>query len=327
MRLFASAVALVIFECVEPGAARSAITRLVGHQDCLVSQAISEDGAVSMLLQVDAQILESGATEAAARTQLHTQTMLQTLDEAGRIEYFSLLGQHSSNRWALLDTDFYRRGGVLPTLAFVAMTVVLACVPFPCLTPFNLAASAMFGLWPGAFIFVGSEGVGCIVTALLSRSLFRPCVARCMQGYENYAESINAALDKEGHFFLVALLRLSPVMPFGLSTYILAFTNVSLSALLFGTVIGIFPFSFVYCYLGKIGADAASGKVSGVQLGIVIAGALFTILLMWKIGRIAHAALNAATEDKHDQDKHMGTVSSDHADGREDRAGQAADGD
>lgn len=328
MRLFASAVALVASECVELGAACGATARLIeGHGDCLVSQANSEDGAVSMLLQVDAQILKSGATEAAAVTQLHTPTMLQTSDEGGRIEYFSLLDQHSSDRWAVLDKKFYRRGGALPTLAFVAMTVALACVPFPCLTPFNLAASALFGLWPGTFIFVGSEAVGCIVSALLSRSLLRPCVTRCMQGHESYAETINAALDKEGPVFMVALLRLSPVMPFGLSSYILGFTNVSLSALLLGTVVGVFPFTLVYCYLGKMGADAASGKVSGVQLGMGIASALFTIVLVWKIGRIAHAALDAATQDESEEEKHTGTVSSDDTHGHADGAGQIAGGD
>lgn len=290
-------------------------------QECLTAQAKAEDGEMPMMLQVDAKFLESGATEAAAGAQLHTRLRLGTYVEAGRVWYSSLLDKLSGDRWRL---ELNRSEGASATWTFIAMTIVLSCVPFPLTAPLNLAAGPMFGVWPGTFIFVGSACVGCMITVLLSRSLLKPCLTSCLQGYGNNAEIISAALHKEGPIFMVALVRLSCFLPFGLSSYIFGITDVSFSAVLLGTTVGNFPFSLVYCYLGKMGAEAASGNVKGVQLGVLIAGALFSVLMIWKIGRIAHSALDAAARDKNDAEKHSGTVSCDGPNAHEDGIGRTA---
>lgn len=291
------------------------------NRECLTAQARAEDGESPMMLQLDAKLLEAAATEAAAGVQLHTRSRLETHDEAGRTEYSSLLDNLSSHRWQL---DLNQREGVSERGIFIAMTIILSCAPIPIIAPLNLAAGPMFGVWPGTFIFVGSTLVGCIISVFLSRFLLKPCLASCIQGYGNTAEIINAAVHKEGPVFIVALVRLSCVLPFGLSTYILGCTDLSLSVLLLGTAVGSFPFSLVYCYLGQMGAKAVSGRLKGTQLGVLIVGALFSIILVWKIGRIAYSALAAAAQDKSGAEKRSDTISCESTHAHEDDIGRTA---
>ena len=89
---------------------------------------------------------------------------------------------------------------------------------------------------------------------------------------------------------------------------LLAFTQVSLGPYTAGTVVGLLPFSAVYCYAGAAGAevaaDAASGAAGAHEEGpvprwlILGAGVIATLLATWKVGRVAGAALDAATEER-----------------------------
>mmetsp|Transcript_31037 Transcript_31037/g.99238 ORF Transcript_31037/g.99238 Transcript_31037/m.99238 type:complete len:108 (-) Transcript_31037:70-393(-) len=97
-------------------------------------------------------------------------------------------------------------------------------------------------------------------------------------------------------------------MPLVLASALLAFTQVSLGPYTAGTVVGLLPFSAVYCYAGAAGAevaaDAASGAAGAHEEGpvprwlILGAGVIATLLATWKVGRVAGAALDAATEER-----------------------------
>ncbi|EOD38101.1 hypothetical protein EMIHUDRAFT_200551 [Emiliania huxleyi CCMP1516] len=75
--------------------------------------------------------------------------------------------------------------------------------------------------------------------------------------------ALDRAIAKEGALSIVVLLRLSPAMPLVLASALLAFTQVSLGPYTAGTVVGLLPFSAVYCYAGAAGAEVAADAASG----------------------------------------------------------------
>jgi uncharacterized membrane protein YdjX (TVP38/TMEM64 family) len=69
------------------------------------------------------------------------------------------------------------------------------------------------------------------------------------------------------------LLRLSPIVPFGLLNYLLGLTKTPLLTYVCSTIVGILPGSFVDIYIGVIGQNLAGGR----QIAYLAAGALVTI--------------------------------------------------
>lgn len=67
----------------------------------------------------------------------------------------------------------------------------------------------------------------------------------------------------------VALLRLTPVVPFSASNYVLGLTPVQLPAFLGGTVAGMAVWSVLYASLGGAGRSLLE---TGVDIGTVFAG-------------------------------------------------------
>jgi uncharacterized membrane protein YdjX (TVP38/TMEM64 family) len=96
-------------------------------------------------------------------------------------------------------------------------------------------------------------------------------------------------VEKHG-FEVVALLRVTPLVPFPLLNYVLGLTRLSLARFALATVVGMFPGIVVYAYVGSRATEiadvlarpqlpGASGLLAG--LGIVA----LTVLLLWLAGR------------------------------------------
>jgi uncharacterized membrane protein YdjX (TVP38/TMEM64 family) len=92
----------------------------------------------------------------------------------------------------------------------------------------------------------------------------------------------------------VALLRLSPIVPFSVSNYVYGVTPVRAGSYLAASALGMLPGTFLYVYLGHLGGAAAAGEEgAGVwRWVLLVAGLLATAVATIFIAKRARAALH-----------------------------------
>lgn len=172
----------------------------------------------------------------------------------------------------------------------------VAFVPGSILT---LAAGAIFGLVKGGItVFIGAT-LGSWAAFLISRYLARGAVERRIKGSPKFA-AIDRAIEARG-FFIVLLLRLSPVFPFNALNYGLGLTRVRFRDYAAASI-GMLPGTVLYTYYGVAAGTLATlaseekvqkGPGSYILLGV---GLVATIVVTVVITRAARRALKEATD-------------------------------
>lgn len=161
----------------------------------------------------------------------------------------------------------------------------------------GIAAGAAYGLVLGFATAAGGVLLGAVVAFFLSRSMFRPFVARQVEKSRRLAR-IDRALARDGWRF-VFMLRLSPIMPFALASYTLGLSSVGFGAYSLGTLASL-PALMLYVFMGtvaKTGAESLAAGAGIMQWILLSAGGLATLALSWRIGRIALQATEAVGAD------------------------------
>lgn len=194
--------------------------------------------------------------------------------------------------WVGSGVDAARDAGLAGAVAFslVYAVVTLSLVPASLLT---LAAGVAWGpvrgaavVWPGAML-------GAVAAYHLSRTVLRDAVARRL-GANVHLAALDEAVGEEGAW-VTFLLRLSPVVPFGVLNYALGLTRVRPLPYTAATAAGIVPGTLAYAWLGaaagQVGAVVARGEGFDVRTALGGVGLLATLLATWRIGRAARAAL------------------------------------
>jgi uncharacterized membrane protein YdjX (TVP38/TMEM64 family) len=110
-------------------------------------------------------------------------------------------------------------GPLLYGVLYVGATVLL--IPGAVIT---IAAGALFGLWRGTLLVSLASTTGAALAFLLARSLARERVARLAQ-HRPMFHAMDQAIG-EGGWKVVALLRLSPVIPFNVQNYLYGLTPI-----------------------------------------------------------------------------------------------------
>ncbi len=203
--------------------------------------------------------------------------------------------------WALLGWAHGAGAVGWATAALVQMLVACTGVLPASLT--GLAAGAVYGVTIGFLLAAAGTLAGALIAFLLGRSLLRPVVIRWLErrrpGRRDWVRRLDRAIARDG-WRTVCLLRLSPVMPFAATSYLLGLTGVPLRDYLLGTLASL-PALLGYVILGHlagaglIAATAGAGAARWTLLGI---GAAATLVLTLRLGRMARAAgLNAAGLD------------------------------
>ncbi len=193
--------------------------------------------------------------------------------------------------WVGALSDRARDAGPLGWVAFALAQTVVAVVGVLPASLIGIASGAIYGVWLGfALSSVGTLLGGGIAFAL-ARSLLRPWVARHIASRAGgRVAELDAAIGQDG-WRLVCLLRVSPVMPFALTSYALGLTHISARDYVVGT------FAALPALLGYVAAGAmaggglrlATGPASGygpMQWVLAGVGALSTVFLIWRSGRL-----------------------------------------
>jgi uncharacterized membrane protein YdjX (TVP38/TMEM64 family) len=163
-------------------------------------------------------------------------------------------------------------GPAVFALIYIVGTVL--CVPGIVL---SVAAGLLFGLWGIPIVSVGGT-IGATVSFVIGRYLARAPLERMAAGNATF-KAIDEAVSGHGGK-LVALLRLSPMIPFSVSNYLYGLTDVHLVPYALGTWLGTIPVICLEVYLGAAGKVGLSGHhhphteaeylMFGLGLGITI---------------------------------------------------------
>eukprot|EP00668_Euglena_longa_P014142 GGOE01018116.1.p1 GENE.GGOE01018116.1~~GGOE01018116.1.p1 ORF type:complete len:199 (+),score=67.28 GGOE01018116.1:40-636(+) len=192
-------------------------------------------------------------------------------------------------------TEYLRDASPLAFFSINALISTVAVIPGGA-SGICIAAGALYGLLAGTLLYVLSSVTGAVLCFALARSAARPLVQRALRRYEKRLRAIDSAVVKEG-IKIVILLRLAPVTPFVACNFLLGLTAVDVVSYTLGTLIGLGPSSFVYVYLGAVGAQATSASGSSTaDLAVQTVGLFATLIVTYMVVKIAQSALDAAVD-------------------------------
>lgn len=170
---------------------------------------------------------------------------------------------------------------------FIYILATVAMLPASVLT---LLGAAVFGFWIAyAAVTVGSV-IGAAFAFLIARYAARKKVEQVAKSYPKFA-AIDEAIS-EGGWRIVALLRLSPAVPFNLQNYLYGLTKIRFWPYVLVSWLAMIPGTMTYVYLGHAAGQAVGQRertpVEWVLLGL---GVVATITVTVYVTRIAKRKL------------------------------------
>jgi uncharacterized membrane protein YdjX (TVP38/TMEM64 family) len=199
------------------------------------------------------------------------------------LDQFRELLQTRVKEWGFWGPVFF---GVIYAVAVVFL------IPASLLT---LAGGAIFGLVKGVIVISLASTTGAALAFLIARYLARGRVeARVKESPKLTA--IDQAIGEQG-WKIVALLRLSPAVPFTLQNYLYGVTAIRFWPCILTSWIAMLPGTFMYVYLGSLGSRAALGnETSGAEWTLRGVGLIATIAVTVYITHIAKRAMQERVE-------------------------------
>ena len=186
--------------------------------------------------------------------------------------------------------------GTLGIVAFVLLYVLVTALLGPA-SALTLTAGLAYGAW-GFPLVVVSATLAASVAFLLGRYVARERVTRWINR-DARLNALNAAISAQG-WRVVGLMRLSPMLPFGVQNYLFSVTRIRFVPYVLATLIGIMPATALYVYIGSLGQ--AVGTAGTLQWVLVLAGLVATMAVAWFVGKQARAVLAERIEDPVDVD-------------------------
>ena len=192
-------------------------------------------------------------------------------------------------------------------LAF-GLVYILATILLLPASALGLAAGAVFGLVVGTITVSLASTIGAGSAFLIARYFAREKMAAIARRNPKF-NAVDRAIG-EGGWKIVALLRLSPAVPFNVQNYLYGVTRIHFWTCFFTSWIAMMPGTFMYVYLGHVGGQglaAASGTAPSRGIGewvILGMGLLATVAVTVYVSRVARAAIarSAPMTEAPDQD-------------------------
>lgn len=204
------------------------------------------------------------------------------LQPAGLLSHVEALVASSGAFGPLLFAAFYAAG----TATFLPAA------------PLSIAAGYLFGPLLGIPVVSIASTAGCALAFALSRSVARPLLEPHLRTYSKF-QRIDRAVAAKAPAKTVFLLRLSPLIPLTLLSYVLGVTSVGFWPYVAASWAGLLPISVVYVVLGgasKGAMSASGGQSRTVRLVLAAVGLLATLAATRLISNIAADALKDAPE-------------------------------
>jgi uncharacterized membrane protein YdjX (TVP38/TMEM64 family) len=178
-------------------------------------------------------------------------------------------------------------GGVLYGIVYTVAALLF--VPGSLLT---IGAGALFGVFWGTVIVSIASTAAAAAAFLIARYLARARVERAAERNRTFG-AIDRGIRKRG-WRVVALLRLSPLVPFSLSNYLYGLTPVAFGPYVLASWIAMLPATVLYVYLGAAGRAAAGGRErTPLEWTLFAVGLLATLAVTVMVSRAARRELSA----------------------------------
>ena len=166
------------------------------------------------------------------------------------------------------------------------------------ISPLHIGVGFLYGPVQGTLLAWSAYTLGCIPPFVLVRVPMLTDRFVQMRRRMDVLDGVFGAVELEP-FKLIVCLRLSPLLPSTLNSYLLGLTNVPLRTYVAASCIGALPNLCAYVYLGTLLdslADIAAGRVqqSPLSLTLLITGGAATVAAVVYISRIATRRINAA---------------------------------
>ena len=179
-------------------------------------------------------------------------------------------------------------GGVIYGVVYTV--AVLLFVPGSVLT---IGAGLVFGLLWGTVIVSIASTTAAALAFLIARYVARDRVEALAKRNKRF-HAIDQAIREKG-WRVVALLRLSPLVPFSISNYLYGLTPVALGPYVLASWIAMLPATVLYVWIGAAGkaaADAGGGQgKSPLEWALLGAGLVATAVVTVMITRTARRQL------------------------------------
>ncbi|KAI9206750.1 snare associated Golgi protein-domain-containing protein [Polychytrium aggregatum] len=138
------------------------------------------------------------------------------------------------------------------SVVYIVLFALACCVLVPASLVTLLAGFLFRPLWVSLLIVLAGSQLCLLVSYLLGQSLFRPVIEEWIHG--SHYSVLDQAISIEG-FKLVVLFRLSPIMPFGITNYLLSLTQIPYHTLAAATLVGNVPGAVTFSFLGSVMSD------------------------------------------------------------------------
>jgi len=193
-------------------------------------------------------------------------------------------------------TDFKGLGSLLiPT--YLMLAILLAGLSLIPTHAASLIAGMLFGtLWGPTYALIAI-----VMAAFTSYMFFKLLLgAKAVELFSMDSKASDVYKELLNHngfrtFYIIALIRLSPIMPFAATNVLLSAGKVKLREFLLGSCIGLAPRVIV---VAMAGAGLTKLDLSiGSHKGMLIAGIVATILAIFIMGRISKKVLKNITQN------------------------------
>ena len=199
-------------------------------------------------------------------------------------------------------TEYVDSLGSLGYALFMVGYVVLEILAVPAF-PLTMSAGALFGTLPGTLLVTTSATIAAAAAFLISRYIARDKVQALAENYPKF-KAIDKAIGEDS-LRVVAIMRLSPLMPFALSNYLYGLTSVKFSPYVIGSFFGMMPGTFAYVSAGTATRQVAEGVFGGGAIFSTLFGLSLAVFSAGYVGRLATKAVEEETGLSMDEgDKH-----------------------
>jgi uncharacterized membrane protein YdjX (TVP38/TMEM64 family) len=169
---------------------------------------------------------------------------------------------------------------LLSLFVYLAVFVLTTCA-IPGTLLVIIAGGALFDTFPGVLYATGGAALGGVVAFTLSRYLLGDWL---QARYKEQLVAFNREVSKNGQFYLITV-RLVPVLPFFLVSYLAGLTKIRLRTFTWATAAGVFPACLAYSFIGsQIGEIRSSQDLASPKIFMVLIFLAFLCLfpVVWK---------------------------------------------
>ncbi|XP_021775281.1 uncharacterized protein LOC110739132 [Chenopodium quinoa] len=160
---------------------------------------------------------------------------------------------------------------------FVLVYAGLEVLAIPAI-PLTMSAGLLFGSVTGTVLVSISGTLAASIAFLIARYFARERILKLVEGNKKF-KAIDKAIGENG-FRIVALLRLSPLLPFSLGNYLYGLTSVKFIPYVLASWLGMLPGTWAYVNAGAfgraiiqeetgVGVTGGSGQLLTLGLGLL----------------------------------------------------------